>query len=172
MALITHVMPYLSSIGVARSTSSLVATAFPIISIGGRLSSGWFSDKFDKRRVAAVYCALMLIGLLLFDYTLYAGIWLLVPFIIITGIGWGSHSTVRAVLTRAYFGRSSFGTVFGFMAGFMSILGVIGPPLAGRIFDISGSYHTAWLIFAVFLLVSLIIMLTTPPVKTNIRQTA
>ncbi len=162
-AVTTHVMPYLSSIGIDRSTSGLIATTLPVISIGGRLSSGWFSDKFNKIRVTVVYCAVTLIGLLLFYYIPQVGIWLVVPFAIFIGIGWGGHSTIRAALTREYFGRSSFGTIIGLMAGFIAIVGVVGPPLAGWIFDISGSYSFAWLLFAFLLFIALIILMTTPP---------
>jgi len=38
---ITHIMPYLSNVGIARSLSSVVATALPLISIGGRLGLDW-----------------------------------------------------------------------------------------------------------------------------------
>ncbi len=41
----THVMPYLSSIGFAKSQSSLVATGIPLVSVGGRFSFGWAGDQ-------------------------------------------------------------------------------------------------------------------------------
>ncbi len=147
-ALTTHIMPYLSSISINRSTSSLAATALPVISTGGRLSSGWFSDKFDKRWVAAVFLALMLIGLLLFYYVPQADIWLLIPFAIFIGIGWGGNVTNRAALTREYFGSRNFGTIYGFLMGLIAIIGLAGPPLAGWIFDTTGSYSIAWLLFS------------------------
>ncbi len=88
-AAIVYVMPYLSSTGIARSTSSLVATAVPLVSIIGRLGSGWLGDRFDKKRVATGCFAIMSMGLLFFSHVSNGRMWLLVPFIIPFGIGWG-----------------------------------------------------------------------------------
>ena len=52
-AVVTHVMPYLGSIGIGRSPSSLVATAIPLTSVFGRLGFGWLGDKISKKMVAA-----------------------------------------------------------------------------------------------------------------------
>ncbi|MFC1893060.1 MFS transporter [Chloroflexota bacterium] len=57
-AVITHVMPYLSSIGIARSTSSIIASATPLASIGGRLGFGWLGDRLDKRWLTTAGLAL------------------------------------------------------------------------------------------------------------------
>ena len=168
-AVVVHVMPYLSSTGIARSTSSLVATATPLISIIGRLGSGWLSDRFDKKRVAIGCLAVMSLGLLFFSYASAEGMWLLVPFIILFGIGWGGTTTLRAALLREYFGRSKFGTIFGFMMGMIALGGIAGPFLAGWVFDNWGSYHAAWLTFAGLIFAALIIMATTPPVSTNVQ---
>ena len=169
-AVVVHVMPYLSSVGIARSTSSMVATAIPLVSIVGRLSAGWLGDRFNKIRVATGFIILVGLGLLFFSYVLNDRMWLLIPFVILYGIGWGSNLPMRAALMREYFGRNNFGTIFGFMMGMVAIGGVIGPIIAGWVFDNWGSYHAAWLLFACIVLISSIIMATTPSVAANVRQ--
>lgn len=166
-AVIVHIMPYLSSVGIARSTSSLVATAIPLISIVGRLASGWLSDRFDKRRVAAGFFAPMGLGLLFFSYASSEGMWLLIPFIVLFGIGWGGNSTIRAALLSEYFGRTKFGTILGFMMGMVALGGIAGPLFAGWAFDNQGSYHAAWLAFACLVFAALIVIATTPLAGTN-----
>jgi sugar phosphate permease len=74
-AIITHIMPYLSSIGIARSDSGLVAMAIPLISIPGRIGSGWLGDRFNIVKIAAILMVLLGIGVLLFSYTHIIGIW-------------------------------------------------------------------------------------------------
>jgi sugar phosphate permease len=120
-AVITHVMPYLSSIGIARATSALVAAAIPLASISGRLGLGWLGDKLDKRWVAAGTFALISLGLLSFAFASAGHTWLLVPFLILFGIGYGGNNSLRASLIREIFGRSNFGTIHGFMMGIMSL---------------------------------------------------
>ena len=140
----THIMPYLSSIGVIRSRASLVAMALPIMSIGGRLSFGWLGDKFDRRRIVTIAFAMMTAGLLFFGYTQVVGLWLLVPFLILFGIGYGGSTGVRPAMVSEYFGRSNFGSVFGFVVGVNAIGAIIGPPLAGWVYDTWSNYQGIW----------------------------
>ena len=109
------------------------------------------------------------LGLLFFSYASNEGMWPLVPFIILFGIGWGGNATLRAALIREYFGRTKFGTILGFMMGMIALGGIVGPFLAGWVFDNWGSYQAAWLTFAGLVFAALIIMATTPPVSTNVQ---
>jgi len=160
-AVITHVMPYLSSINITRAMSGLVASAIPLFSISGRLGFGLLGDKLDKRRVAASAFAAMGLGLLCFEYASTGEAWLLVPFLILFGTGYGGNSTIRAALLREYFGRSKFGTILGFTTGVMMLGGMIGPPLAGWVFDNWGSYQGIWLVFAGLAAIALVLISTT-----------
>jgi len=168
-AAITHVMPYLSSVGIARSTSSLVASVLPLVSIVGRLSFGWLGDRFDRRRVAAVGFALMGTGLLFLGYVTIGWIWLLVPFLLLFGIGWGGNVTMRVALVRECFGTKRFGTMHGFIIGIMMIGNIAGPPLAGWVFDKWGSYQGIWLAFAGLAIGAIVMITTTPPVTDTTR---
>jgi len=161
-AVITHVMPYLSSIGIARATSSLVASAIPLASIGGRLGCGWLGDKLDSRRVTAVAFALLSLGLLFFGCTSTGAAWLLVPFFVLFGIGYGGNNTLRASLIREFFGRSNFGTIHGFMIAVMMLGSITGPLLAGQVFDNCGSYKLIWFVFAGLAVGALFMVATTP----------
>ena len=171
-AVVTHVMPFLTSVGISRSVSSLIASATPIVSIGGRLGFGWLSDIVDKRKTAALGLALMAIGLLFFGSLTHGWLWMLVPFIIIFGIGWGGSVTMRATLLREYFGRTRFGTVYGFVIGIAMLGNIAGPPLAGWIFDKWGTYQWAWFVLAFACLIGLFIVLSIPSVhkKSNIGK--
>lgn len=161
-AVVVHIMPYLSSIGIGRSASSLVASVIPVTSIGGRLGFGWFGDRLDKRYVTAAGFILTSLGLLFFGYAASSGIWLLVPFLILFGTGWGSSVTMRVALLREYFGRSRFGTIHGFTLGVIMVGNITGPSLAGWAFDKWGSYQGAWFAFSSLAIASVVIAATTP----------
>ncbi|MFC1870984.1 MFS transporter [Chloroflexota bacterium] len=160
-ALMVHVMPYFSSLGIARSVSSLVVLSLPVTSIFGRLGSGWLSDRLNRGHIFTVSFALMSVSLFLFEYMTPARIWLVAPFIITYGFGWGVFATTRISLLREYFGRGSLGKIFGFASGIMMIGSIAGAPLVGWVFDTWGSYQGAWLgsgaivILAMFLTFSL-----------------
>ena len=164
-AVVLHVMPYLSSVGITRSISSLVAMGIPLISIIGRLSSGWLGDTFGKRLIASGCFAVASLGLVLFSYVSNEVMWLLVPFIILFGIGWGGITTIRVSLLVEHFGMSRFGTILGFIMAMSALGNVVGPLFAGWVFDSWGSYYTAWLTFTCLVFVAVIVMATTPPVR-------
>jgi MFS family permease len=164
-ATITHVMPYLNSIGIPRSTSSLIATAIPLMSIGGRLVLGWLGDKLSRKKVAALGLAMMSLGTLCYANVPSFGLWLLFPFLILFGLGYGGCSVIRPGLAREYFGRSNFGTILGLFTGIAMIGMISGAPLAGWVFDNWGSYQGIWFVFTLLPVIALTLLLTIQETK-------
>ncbi|MFC1887066.1 MFS transporter, partial [Thermodesulfobacteriota bacterium] len=62
----THVMPYLESIGVDRTTAGHVAMMIPLTSCFSRFPFGWLCDIITKKYVMALALLLKCIGLILF----------------------------------------------------------------------------------------------------------
>lgn len=162
-AVVVHVMPYLSTMGISRASSSVVASAIPAASILGRLSSGWFADRLDKKRAAVGGFVLTGLGLLLFSFVSSERLWIIVPFLIFFGVGWGASVTMRVSLLREYFGRKIFGTVHGFTLGVAMVGNITGPPLAGWVYDTRGNYQDIWLALAGLSAVSVFIVSLLPP---------
>jgi len=169
-AVVTHIMPYLTSIHMTRTNAGLVASALSLVSISGRLGLGWLGDRFDKRRVIAIAFAMMCAGLLCLGFASSDAIWALVPFLILLGIGYGGNNTLRASAIREFFGRDNFGAIHGFVLGIIALGSIAGPPLAGWVFDSSGSYQPIWLAFAGLALAAMLVAITTPPVSGAARQ--
>jgi len=147
MAVITHIMPYLESEGISRSDASLIATGVPLFSIIGRFGFGCLGDTFDKRYVMAGTYFLTGVGLLLFSFCRVT--WPIFPFLLFFPSGYGGGITLRGAILREYYGRNSLGRILGIMMGIVSIGAIIGPSIAGWVFDTFGSYHPIWLVFAV-----------------------
>ena len=161
-AVITHVMPYFGSIGVSRSIASLFASALPFCTILGRLGFGWLGDRYDRRRLTACAFGLTSLAILMFSNIASAGLWLVLPFIIIFGIGHGGIVIMTPVLVGGYFSREMFGTVLGFVMGIMTLGMILGPPFAGWVFDTWGSYQGAWYALAGLAVVGVGIVLAIP----------
>jgi len=169
-ATITHVMPYLSSIGFLRSKASIVAAAIPIVSIAGRLLFGWLGDRFDKRLVTAGTFLMIGLGIFCFGLASTGGFWLIIPFILLFGIGYGGSNSVRIALARQYFGRSNFGTIFGIILGISVVGGIAAPPAAGWVFDTWGSYRAIWFVYAALPFAVLGTVFALPRAASNNRQ--
>jgi MFS family permease len=155
-------MPYLSTMGISRTFSSLVASAIPISNICGRLGFGWLGNKLDKKKLTVWSIAFTGVGVFFFSSINIGGIYMLIPFLLFFGAGWGSSVIMRVILLRGYFGRSSFGTIHGLTVGIMMLGNIIGPPLVGWVFDKQGNYQNIWLILAVLSIIPVIIMATIP----------
>jgi sugar phosphate permease len=159
-AVTTHMLPYLSSIGISRTTASLVASAVPLTSVLGRFGFGWSSDRIQQRWIMAFGYALMGIGMLFFTLSAKAGIFFLIPSILFFSVGFGGNATVRASVIRDYYGRKHFGAIHGLTMGPAVIGNLVGPPLAGWFYDTQGSYQNIWLILTVLAVIPLVLMLT------------
>jgi len=161
ISVITHVMPYLSSVSVTRSTASLVTMAIPLLSIIGRLGMGWWGDRRSRHWVLALSLLLTGFGIACFAMVGVRTLWL-VPFLIAYAIGYGGTMALRPAMIREYFGRLHFGGIFGLVLGISMLGGVIGAPLAGRVFDVTGGYQLIWFVYAGLSLLAVFAVLTCP----------
>jgi len=159
---VTHIMPYFSSVGISRTISSLAATALPLVSILGRLSFGWFGDRVSKRWLFIAAFVLLAIGLGLLEYINGLVVWLITVFIILFSISWGSFTVLRIGLLRDYFGTRHFSTLFGFNFAVMTVGDLVGSPVAGLAVDKWGSYQGIWLAHITVALVGIVLMLSIP----------
>ena len=169
-AVVTHIMPYLSSIDMPRSTASIVATFNILVSNTGRIGLGWLSDKINSKLVVAGAFGMMGLGLLCLGWAASVNTWLVVPFLIFFGIGFGGVFAGRGPLTRDFFGRENFGSIFGLLVGITVLGGVLGPLTAGWVFDTWGEYQSIWFIFALLAIVALVSVLTIPRVNLSPRD--
>ena len=147
-AVMTHVMPYFSTIGIERSAASLIASALPILTIFGRIGFGWLGDYVDKRGVVVFSFALTSLGVFLLGFATVERIWVIVAFIIVFGIGWGGAVPMIAGLFKAYFGRERLGTIVGLAGSVMMVGMMVAAPFAGWVFDKWGRYQPAWFLLA------------------------
>lgn len=143
---ITHVMPYLTSVGISRATAGWIVAAIPLTSIIGRLGYGWMGDRFDKRRVYALCLGMMGLGMVAFSYVHVP--FVMVFFLFLFPPSFGGSMVLRGALLQEYFGRDIFGKVLGTIMGAASVGGIIGPTLAGWVFDTWGGYQSLWFFFA------------------------
>ena len=155
-------MPYLDSIGIDKTTASIFAMALPLLSIIGRLGLGWAGDKTSRRRIVMVSFMMMAVGMLCFGLTAAVDSGFIWPSLVLVSIGYGGGTVMRVALTREFFGRDNFGTVFGMLIAVNMIGSIISPTLVGWVYDMQKSYTVIWLIFAVISALAIIIIKTCP----------
>jgi len=153
---VTHVMPYLTDVGLSTTIASMGAAGIPLASIVGRMGFGSLGDRVSRKKLMGVTFAMIFIGLLSFQMAGSVAILGVIGFLVLFGTGYGGFNAIRPAYIREIFGTKQYGTIFGSLIGIAMLGTVAGPFIAGRLFDIQGSYHNVWLIFAAVALVALV----------------
>ena len=108
------------------------------------LASGWLADRLISRYVTLLFFLLAMIGMLiLIPAVSMSQIW---PFVVIYGLGIGAGGTLLPIVTKDIFGARDFSAMFGFVIVLLAAGNSIGAPLAGFMFDATGSYHSVFMI--------------------------
>ena len=157
MMVATHIMPYLEHIGHTRYTASIMAMMIPVTSIAGRLGVGWLSDLINRKITFILVVAMQTIGVWLFLNAYVA--FFLISSVILIGVSYGGVIILRPGILRDYYGSTIIGTIIGLCFGLTGLGSIGGPLLAGWIFDTTSSYHYAWIITAILLIVNIPLIL-------------
>ena len=157
---ITQMAALLTDRGLPAAQAAWTASALGGASFAGRLLTGAWLDRFFGPRVALFLLTLLAAGILLLAVADSAAVGLAAAVLI--GFGLGGEADITPFLLARYFGLASFSTLYGLTWTFYAVAGGIGPVLAGRAFDLTGSYRTILLGLAVATLLSAILMLWMP----------
>lgn len=82
------------------------------------------------------------------------------------GIGVGGGQLLRDFIWAEYFGRQHLGSIRGVVSPVILTFGAMGAPLAGYVWDSTGSYGPVWWVsVGLFLFAAIVLYLTPPPKK-------
>ena len=153
MAVVQHEVSFLTDMGIS---AVLAASALGFTSgISGiaRWGTGWLADKLSPRYVLMLLLGLEIIGILILLQTnamslvwVFAAIW---------GAASGSFFNILPLVIRDVFPPSSFNTVYGFANSLTIAAMALGVPLAGFIFDATGSYHWLFILVIIFYVIAM-----------------
>jgi len=166
-AVMVHIVPYLESVNVPTTIAAMAVTGMTLFSLIGRLGFGFLGDFTNKRYLIAISLVLQTIGIFLFSLVDMNRVWLVFIFLLTYGPGYGGPIPLRGAVQADYFGTRNFGTILGLMALISIPGGLLSPIIAGWIFDVTGSYHLAWQIFALITLPAIPLMLLAKSPKAN-----
>ena len=155
----------MATIQIPLSTIGFIIGTTGILSLVGNLVAGPIVDRINNRYVYGVALALMAIGMWLFSIMGPANVsFVPVLFVIIYGIGSGFTYVLVPTMLANYFGAKNFATYAAVVALVVAFITTAGPPLAGHVFDTTGSYSGAWMILMGALVVGIIcVLLAFPP---------
>ena len=134
------------------------------MSIPGRLIFGWLGDRFDKRYVLMATSILQAAGVfILANVHTIEQVYI---FLVVYGFGYGGAIPVYFAMRGEYFGRKAFATIQGVMQMLLIVPTMVGPWWAGYVYDVTGSYYNAFLLFILmYALAAVVIFFAKRPIK-------
>ena len=141
-----HQVPFYESIGLSRRTAATIVSATAALSIGTRLLVGMIADRVTRFEYAVVGLAFtLLVGMFTLSIsTSPVGIAL---FLVLWVIGTAGGPMIESLLLTRAFGVKHFATILGSVVVVETIGQILSPTVAGAIYDATGSYDLALLMF-------------------------
>ena len=155
--IIVHVVPYAVDVGVPAIVAAGMLSIAAGSSIVGRLTIGLIADRVGGRLTLS-FCVI-LITLSLLCLLFIHDVWMFYVFSVIFGFGYGGIILLVTIVTAELYGLSSLGMMLGLFAFYDTAGGILGPPLAGSIFDATRSYSLALLICVILGVLAIILSL-------------
>jgi sugar phosphate permease len=107
----THLIPHSLDHGIPEVTAATTVAVMGGLNVVGTVCSGWLTDRYDPRRLLALYYAGR--GLSLFILPFVTDFTGLMIFAIAFGLDWFATVPPTVALTTRRFGRRSVGTIYG-----------------------------------------------------------
>jgi len=155
--IVVHVVPHGIDIGSSATAAAGILSIIAGGSVIGRLSMGFIYDRIGSRK--ALSACLTLVALALIWLLFAKEIWGLYIFAGVLGLAYGGIVLLETALTGELFGLKSLGMILGGVILFGTVGGALGAPLAGSIFDATGSYSLALLICVILVVLAIILSL-------------
>jgi len=160
-----HCISFLTDMGIDPLKAASMMALLVLSSLPGRLGGGLISDRIRKshlRFLMAVAYLLQSVGFAI--YLLNQTVPMIYIWFVVYGLGRGINMVMLTIISARYFGRKAIGSIRGSRVMIMAIFGIAAPIYAGWVYDTTGSYISLFILFAVLLAVSaVIISLARPP---------
>jgi OFA family oxalate/formate antiporter-like MFS transporter len=129
----------------------------------GRVTAGALSDRIG--RTTTMLIVFVVQAFLMFTLRLQSQLGLLVVYSVLIGFSYGACLSLFPSTTKDYFGIKNFGVNYGLVFTAWGAGGFVLPLLSGKIYDTTGSFHTAYLIAAIIMLAAAAVTLVTKAPK-------
>ena len=126
-------------IGMSATAAGYAQAALFAVSVGGKFSFGFLSDKISPTRVMLLCCGIMFAAtFVLFGLTATTAFLFLLPF----GLGYGGTFVLLQRLAADYFGLREYGKILGAITVVETIGAAVGGILTGRMADAAGGDYS------------------------------
>jgi MFS transporter, OFA family, oxalate/formate antiporter len=159
---ISQLVPFGRSAGLAATAAAFALTVGAFGNAGGRILSGWLSDSLGRLTTLRIMVLVSAIAMpLLFAVREELALF----YLLVAIVYWcyGTQLSVFASTTADFYGTRNLGTNYGALFTAWGAAGIIGPFIAGRVFDATKSYQYAFYAAAGLAVVAFLTLLVARP---------
>lgn len=140
----THFVPAAHDHGMPVTAAAGLLAVIGVFDVVGTIASGWFTDRFEARRLLAVYYALRGISLLFLPLLLAPTVHPpMLFFIVFYGLDWVATVPPTIALCREHYGEDS-AIVFGWVLASHQVGAAVVAFAGGVARDVFGRYDLVW----------------------------
>ncbi len=162
LMVISQLVPVGEAAGLG-AAAGLGLTIGAIGNTGGRVLSGWMSDTFGRLNTLRLMVLVSAVALPVF-YSFAGQVVLFYLLLVVIYYCYGTLLSVFASTCADFYGTRHMGVNYGLLFSAWGIAGIVGPVIAGRVFDATGDYRQAFFIAAGLAVVALAsLALARPP---------
>jgi len=141
-----HIVPFAVDLGISQFRAAMTISVIGFAGFAGRLGIGTISDYLG--RVPTLGVCFLLQALAFLGFTMSTGLSLLYPAAAVFGFSYGGVTALFPAILGDFFGRTSVGAIVGFIFALAGSPAAFGPLIAGYVYNVTGSYHIAFLLSA------------------------
>lgn len=168
-ALMAHQVRYLIELGIDNVAAASTLSVMTGVMTFSQLGTGWLGMRFSHHKIAVISEILKIAGITILVFT--HSLPLVFVYMAVLGIGFGAMIVAVMNIIPAYFGVTHYPKIMGFIRLFWCLIGGLGAPIAGYIYDKTGSYLPAFkgTIFILVIGLVCLIMAKAPPVHPSLK---
>lgn len=168
-ALMVHQVNYLLDFGIDSRVAALTLSVMVGVMAFSQIGAGFLGMKFSLYSIAITAEILKLAGITILVTT--HSLPLVFVYMVVLGLGFGISMVAIMNIPPNYFGVTHYPKIMGFVRLFWAFIGGAGAPLAGLIYDETGSYLPAFQGTIFVLILGLIcLILAKPPGHPSLKM--
>ncbi|XP_052061353.1 monocarboxylate transporter 14-like isoform X1 [Mytilus californianus] len=147
-----YIPDFASSKGIPGTESALLVSFIGVTNTLGRIFTGFIIDFLHIRSITLYFTAFVVVTIGTFLLPFCISFWQIAVYSIISGFCVGTFTGMRTIVIVDFVGIDHLSHAFGWVSFFQGISCIPVPPLAGFIYDKSGSYFYTFLLVATYYL--------------------
>jgi MFS family permease len=139
----THLIAFCGDEGIPEVKAASLLALMGVFDLIGTTASGWLTDRFDPRKLLAVYYGVRGLALVYLPYSGFSGP-ALTLFAVLYGLDWIATVPPTLKLANDFFGERSGPVVFGWIVAGHQVGAAAAAYFGGAMREIQGSYELAF----------------------------